>query len=488
MGKCLNCLEYTKHYKYIWIAILFGLLNDCLSGMNYYGIFKEIKIFPGGAQNKFKNHGLIHQIFNYFGTFLISLFILLNQQKKWFKKKPKSKKIEKIANKLATKISLIHYKAEQNYQVNIFSFLIIIFSLVLLDQVIEKYNSTISHLDFWMIELIIISYLNSKLFKMQIYRHQKFVLFFNLFPILFKIITIYYTFKDTNDYKPDYENDYNKYQDGANNDALKIIYVVFWYWIIIGLIIYIPLIVLRSYSYIQLKWFMDIKYISENKLLLNYGCIGTIFYTIIVTITTFIKCKNEDKLGPTDYICSIKNGDATYFESFSIYFKTKVEIEDIFKEFIIIILGMITFYFYKYYSLMIIKYLTPIHLIFLSPIYFFISKIMLVVYFGLYLLVNGKGSAKLNWDDDKTKEYKKHIFFLDISGDIFSIFGFLIYLEVIEFSCFGLNKDYRKNIMRRGTEECINILEDLTDDISETGNDDDIETKGTIELISQKSS
>ena len=42
--------------------------------------------------------------------------------------------------------------------------------------------------------------------------------------------------------------------------------------------------------------------------------------------------------------------------------------------------------------------------------------------------------------------------------------------------------------MRRGTEECINILEDLTDDISETGNDDDIETKGTIELISQKSS
>ena len=79
-------------------------------------------------------------------------------------------------------------------------------------------------------------------------------------------------------------------------------------------------------------------------------------------------------------------------------------------------------------------------------------------------------------------------FYLDISGDIFSIFGFLIYLEVIEFYCFGLNKDYRKNIMRRGTEECINILEDLTDDISETGNDDDIETKGTIELISQKSS
>ena len=484
MGKCLNCLEYTKHYKYIWIAILFGLLNNCLSGMNYYDIFEEIKIINTDEQKEFKTHGLIHQIFNYFGTFLISLFILLNQQKKLFKKKPKSKKIEKIANKLATKISLIHYKAEQNYQVNIFSFLIIIFSLVLLDQVIEKYNSTISHLDFWMIELIIISYLNSKLFKMQIYRHQKFVLFFNLFPILFKIITIYCTFIDSDKSK---ENKYKNKKSGK----LEIIYVVFWYWIIIGLIIYIPLIVLRSYSYIKLKWFMDIKYISENKLLLNYGFIGTIFYTIIVTITTFIKCKNNQDLGPTDYLCSFKKeeeSNITYFASFYIYFKITSSIRQIFYEIIIVILSMITFYFYKYYSLMIIKYLTPIHLIFLSPIYFFISKIMLVAYFGLYLLVKGKGSAELNWDDDKTKEYKKHIFFLDISGDIFSIFGFLIYLEVIEFSCFGLNKDYRKNIMRRGTEECINILEDLTDDISETGNDDDIETKGTIELISQKSS
>ena len=160
MGQCLNCKENAKHYKYIWIAILFELLNNSLSGMNYNNIFKEIKVFSKDAQKEYKIHGLIHQIFNYFGTFLISLFILLNQQKKWFKKKIKSKKIEKLANKLATKIPLIHYRAEQNYEVNIFSFLIIIFSLVVLDQVIEKYNSTLSHLDFWMIELIIISYLN----------------------------------------------------------------------------------------------------------------------------------------------------------------------------------------------------------------------------------------------------------------------------------------------------------------------------------------
>ena len=367
MKKCINCEEYSKHYKYIFLAIIFQLFNNSLSGIKYIELFKELKIIKSDTQNKFKTHELIHQIFKYFGTFIISIFIFKSQKEKWFTKKSNSKTIEKTTNKESHKISYIHYKSEQNYEVNILSFLIIIFNLVFLDQFIEKYKSILSHLDFWMIELIIISYLNSKLFKIQIYRHHKFVIFFNLFPIFFKIITIYYSFKYSFNY-----ND-NKYKDGYDGTELKIIYVVFWYWIIIGLIIYIPLIVLKSYSYIKLKWFMDLKYISEYKLLMYYGFIGSIFYTIIVTIATFIKCKNDSELGPTDYICSIKKDETneTYYESFSIYFKTPADAKQIFYEILIVFSEMITFYIYKYYSTMIIKYLTPIHLIFSTPIYYF---------------------------------------------------------------------------------------------------------------------
>ena len=128
---------------------------------------------------------------------------------------------------------------------------------------------------------------------------------------------------------------------------------------------------------------------------------------------------------------------------------------------------------------MIIKRLTPIHLIFVSPIYFFFFKVSLVVYFALYCLINGKQS--LNWEG-----HNKINFFLDISGDIFSIIGFLIYLEVIEFSCFGFNKDYRKNIIRRGREDSLSIIGGLNDSNSEN-DDDDIETKGTIEMSNKLS-
>ena len=53
---------------------------------------------------------------------------------------------------------------------------------------------------------------------------------------------------------------------------------------------------------------------------------------------------------------------------------------------------------------------------------------------------------------DETKEnlnFKKIIFGLDLSGDILSFFGFIIYLEIIVIKCYGLNKNIRKNIMKR---------------------------------------
>ena len=64
------------------------------------------------------------------------------------------------------------YLRIQNYSKNSnLEFLIIIFLMVLMEQLLEKYNCTLSHLDFWMIELIIISYINSKIFKKEIYLH-----------------------------------------------------------------------------------------------------------------------------------------------------------------------------------------------------------------------------------------------------------------------------------------------------------------------------
>lgn len=52
-----------------------------------------------------------------------------------------------------------------------------------------------------MFELIIISFLSAKMSKLEIYSHQKFVLVFNLIPIVFKIMTIVLSFESNEDDK-----------------------------------------------------------------------------------------------------------------------------------------------------------------------------------------------------------------------------------------------------------------------------------------------
>ena len=91
-------------------------------------------------------------------------------------------------------ITLIHEEHKEIIQgenrISLIYFILIIFGWVFEEQAIDKYNSTLCHLDFWMFELIIIAYLNSKMLHIEIYKHQKFVLIFSLIPIFFKIITI----------------------------------------------------------------------------------------------------------------------------------------------------------------------------------------------------------------------------------------------------------------------------------------------------------
>ena len=103
----------------------------------------------------------------------------------------------------------------------------------------------------------------------------------------------------------------------------------------------------------------------------------------------------------------------------------------------------------------IIKSLSPVHLIFLSPIYYFFFKIVLIIYNLFYKIYDKSG----RFLEDPEMEYIKLKFFLDSSGDIFSFIGFLIYLEIIELNICNLNHDLRKNIIKRASEESIQIFE-----------------------------
>ena len=296
-----------------------------------------------------------------------------------------------------------------------------------------------------MLELIVICYLNSKIFKLEIYKHQKFVLLLSLLPILFKIVTIILTF-----YSESFKPIYVEYREHS-------------YWIIpLALIIYIPLITLKAYIFIKLKWLMDLKYISANKLLMTYGLIGAAFYSIFAILSSFKYFTDNENLS---YIFIDKKN------SFSEYFTTTdIEWSDILIEIIANVLGMLTSYFIKYNFMMIIKYLTAVHTVFLTPIFYFFFKVVLLIYNVIYCIINN------NWDkffDTSSMEFLYPKFFLDTSGDVFSFFGFLIYLEIIELNCCDLNYNIRNTIISRGKIELINIDDEVFDNLNESDDEDD---------------
>ena len=427
MCKCISFGPINKSYRNILLAFISYFFYNSLYGIKYYNnSFKELKIFSTKIQKELSNHQFIHNAFNYIGMFLISLVIYKNKSKE-------------------SDYSITTRKIKQNitYSKKLF-FLIffILFLLLTVDLFLSSYSDALNGIDFWMLELIIINYIYNKMFNTQTFNHQKLAICLNLICGVLKIITIYLS------------NSYNK------KNEIEIIYIKYKWLIPVGIICYLILITIHSYSISKIKWFFDKNYVSVSLLLLLYGAIGTIFYLITSTISNFIKCSTILK----DYICLIHDSHS-YIENISIYFKNfKKEKE---YEIIIIFLGIIIFYFYNLFIFLIIKTLSPLHIIFITPIYFALKKIILPIF---TLINNGTYFS----DTHIENIYVKYI--LDFSSDIITIFSFIIYLEIIELNFCKLNYNLRRTIMERSSKEKLLEIANTKFIFMENG---DIEEKDT---------
>ena len=162
--------------------------------------------------------------------------------------------------------------------------------------------------------------------------------------------------------------------------------------------------------------------------------------SILCIIETNIKCS------PKINFCEIKDKDNnTYIDNFNIYYENLSEIKDkaeeIIYEICVNIFGMICKFFALYFDILIIQYLTPVHIIFYSSLFYFIIKIIV-------LFCN-----KIKTNHFFNNEKRFYIFLLDLLGNFITIFGFLIYLEIIELRFCKLNYNTRKNIEKRRVEE-----------------------------------
>ena len=128
-------------------------------------------------------------------------------------------------------------------------------------------------------------------------------------------MTIILSFYDENKITKNFHN-FKRENDGL----LEILYVPYTLLLTIGIIIYLIMVILKAYITVNIKWYMNYRYISPNIILMAYGFFGTIIYSIICIITTFINCGNSYK-DIYDYICETKDeNNLKYFANFKVYY------------------------------------------------------------------------------------------------------------------------------------------------------------------------
>ena len=441
MDKKIIC---SKYYIYLICIIISFLLSCCIYGQNHNETFETVSI----ASEHFSSHHFIHRFFSYFFTIFCGICFHI-----YIEKTSKSEITEEETskeNKNANRDKLIYNDYQRDFITNkfILFFILMIFAWILLDDLIEHYIIIFQDLDFWMFELIFLCLLNYKLYKVEIYKHQLFAIILSLLSSFLKIGSIIISFQDNHDnYRWNLPIFYEKNMPGIS--------------ITFGILFYFCLILSRAYVNLKLKWYMEKKFISPNKLIIWYGSMGTIIYLIICIVSNYYQCKedyppsNDGNIDFTNYICRVNETNFTnnnythyYLENFEIYFDKFINFSEIWREVLVIILGCISFFGKQYSSILVIKYLTPAHVIFSIPIVFLLQKVVMTSY--TYFKTGDIFS-------DKNK-FKIRKFCLDISGDILSVFGFLIYLELIVIYCCKCDYNTKANIMRRSFGEVRNDI------------------------------
>ena len=452
MVKLISLGTINKSLLFLIIMSISSVLNKYIYGFTYIECFYPINIYRSlynwiidKDKTDFPRHRVFDPLFSYIGIIFLTLLFVKDKDKD----KDKNKEVNSSKIKIDRLSSIIFIlKKEREYLKDFkgLSFYILIIVLWIAEEnLLLIYVDIFQDLDFWFFELIFVSIIFSKVFIFKISLHQKLGMAISI--IVGSLLKIYSISLSLD---PSSNNFYSK------NKGL-----------IAFVILYFILIILRSYVNTQLKVFFDIKYISQRILLISYGIIGTIMCTLIGIFTSTVPCSENLRT----YVCNMEYDGKLYYDNFLNYYESW---KNMLVRLIVIFLGIITYFPTVFYCTMIIKYFTPIHVIFSFPIQFFIEKTFLLILSAIFFREN------LFKGDNLTQK-----FLLDESGDIASIIGFLIYLEIIELNFCGLNYNLKKNIIIRSESDVNGLF--ISDYDSDSDSEDDNNDHDIVELNNNES-
>ena len=426
-GKC------SKYYIYIFGTVIFKCLRDCLFGFN--NINPETKIGLVGFIPKLSNHHLIQSLYKYFS------FIFGGAIFSCILKKEISSETGLIKSKPSYKLKgLIHNKKEERPIKKRIPEILIISLIYCFHSELSRimYLFDFGGLDFWTFDVMFIFLFMELFFIIDYYKHQKLSMAFIIIvdSILLLISSL---LPLTNHEDGNYDTDNNSY---------KIIEKMIGnnYSFIFGFAAFIFLSCILSYGRVKQKVLMDFYYLSPYILIIFVGIFGFILTSIILAFTTFFECPVEkDYIKRHCYVKSIHNNITKYYyDNIIIYFD---ELKNNEKDYTFYL--EITFIPLLFFVINFLEFTCEILAInFLNPNYILVRDNL---YYGLSRLIFFLFNLNKNF-----KQYMTLTQFIILeASEVLGIIGYSVYFELIELRFCGLDKDLKRNIIKRGERETI---------------------------------
>ena len=467
---------FKSYYTYIFVLVFFKFLTDSIEGLNeknYYEYYEDPKketIYNFGSI--FSYHPLFQNFMNFFAAIILGIILYVIYLKT--EKEPKGRlTIEKITDMRTKFFGLELYPSYLDITITslIYALNILIRSFL----VSMKFDA-----GFWTLEILFIIYLSQKILKVKIGNHQKVTIF--ILAFLSFAIQIVNSLLPKTDHDCEDEQCLDEYI--MDNNLYIFITKKFGHFGYIFLIFFLYIIhfMMRDYSWVRLKYILDIKSVPIFKVMLYIGIVGCSLIIICLVTVTNAPCnfiENIEKINGTfkyidtnrniDFqrqICGIIDYDneakklTFYYDNFNIFFEdyanSNMKILEIFMIPIYLIINIMI----NFCNAMILKLIDANAMLVNINFNFLISR-------TITYIINKGSKGYLTVTE----------FILLQLCELLAILAYMIYIELIELKFCRLDYHLKKRIEQRSIDEAKLYLDENSDEEDE---DDNVNKSSTI--------
>ena len=451
----------SKYFLFIIGICIFKFLKQSLFNFFQINPFSDSGIF--GFMPVLYGHFVISSIYTYISYIIFSLLF-------YFISKRSTKSVYQIdflKKRTGTNSSLMAKRFIYNRKPKILTFkktlkIMGVCSILVLQTDFSKimYLYDISLFNIWTFTIIFILFFMKKYFVIEIFKHQKYSMFFVIgFCSILLILSTFFPYNASSEY-----NSYQKVNEITGN----------YFTFIPILIIFISFTAMTSFFIVYSKVLMEVEMFPPYLLILLTGITGLILNIIVLIITSCSPCTMDNFLKS---ICIVVKEDKFYYDNILIYFSNlksryinNETRSDFFLEIFLVIPLYLIFSFLEFVcQIFSIYYLNPNYILIKEPIYFGTLRLIFLFY---------------NINNLSPVLYLSQFFLLEFA-EIFAFLGYLVYLEIIELKFCGLDTNIKRKIINRNdieNKEAMNELNSINED-----NDNDFDNEKDDSFISNGS-